>query len=118
MDITKQKRIDSLLNASHNSDAEKEYLRKRILEIFQDSEEGKKVLGELDKEDEDASKEGKKGRRNSDPTSKSKGNNQQEIFFLSYSLSYGYPLLSAWMGDKLFIISQTIDIIVPSGSQT
>ena len=81
MDITKQKRIDSLLNASHNSDAEKEYLRKRILEIFQDSEEGKKVLGELDKEDEDASKEGKKGRRNSDPTSKSKGNNQQEFFF-------------------------------------
>ncbi len=63
MDITKQRRIDSLLNADHNTDAEKEYLRKRILEIFQDSEEGKKVLGELDKEDEEEEKNKERQRK-------------------------------------------------------
>jgi len=63
LDITKQRRIDSLLNADHNTDAEKEYLRKRILEIFQDSEEGKKVLGELDKEDEEEEKNKERQRK-------------------------------------------------------
>ena len=34
----KQKRINQLLNASHNSQAEKDYLRSRILEIFEEDE--------------------------------------------------------------------------------
>ena len=34
----KQMRINDLLNASHNSQAEKEYLRQRILEIFEEDE--------------------------------------------------------------------------------
>ena len=41
------------------------------MDIFKDSEEGEKVLGELDKEDdeENGKKSKNKGRRNSDPTS-------------------------------------------------
>jgi hypothetical protein len=78
LDVTKQRRIDSLLNADINSDAEREFLRKKILEIFQDSDEGKKVLSDLDKEDEDnPDKKDRKGRRNSDPTSKNNGNKKK-----------------------------------------
>ncbi len=34
----RQSRINSLLNASHNSQAERDYLRQRILEIFEEDE--------------------------------------------------------------------------------
>ena len=34
----KQRRINDLLNASHNSQVERDYLRQRILEIFEEDE--------------------------------------------------------------------------------
>ena len=34
----KQRKINDLLNASHNSQAERDYLRHRILEIFEEDE--------------------------------------------------------------------------------
>ena len=43
----KQKRINELLNASHNSQAERDYLRKQILKIF---EEDEKALEDLAKD--------------------------------------------------------------------
>ena len=43
----KQKRINELLNASHNSQAERDYLRKQILKIF---EEDEKALNDLAKD--------------------------------------------------------------------
>ena len=62
---TRQRRINDLLNVSHNSEAEREYLKKRISDIFQDSEDAQKVLGDLVKEEE---LNGRKKRRNLDPT--------------------------------------------------
>ena len=57
----KQKRINELLNASHNSQAERDYLRKRILEIF---EEDEKALDDLAK-DVPPRRQRKKGRSKS-----------------------------------------------------
>ena len=48
----KQKRINQLLNASHNSQAEKDYLRSRILEIFEEDE--KAIQKELEEQEKTA----------------------------------------------------------------
>ena len=80
---TRQRRINDLLNVSHNSEAEREYLKKRISDIFQDSEDAQKVLGELDKEDE---LNGRKKRRNSDPTS---GESHIRLFPVLMKLLWG-----------------------------
>ena len=69
----KERRIESLLNSSVNSEAEKELLRNKILGIFDEAEENDATQGEYEKE--------KRKRRKSDPGNTSKnqsGENERQ----------------------------------------
>ena len=60
----KQHRINDLLNASHNSQVERDYLRQRILEIF---EEDEKALEEVEENNKKQSPSRRKNGHHSIP---------------------------------------------------
>ena len=60
----KQRRINDLLNASHNSQVERDYLRQRILEIF---EEDEKALEEAEENNKRQSPSRRKNGQHSIP---------------------------------------------------